>query len=253
MPPGGPGARLRCENPIRGPVMSLHRSFARMTPAWRRLGFPFARLVPSLSSAIGSSSDRPYALAELMGTIVSDGLRLPTIEMRELRFAADTPYETVFRDVPNLGRRVMPAAVARLLRPMLAGVVQVGTGRRAAGVFGVGAGMVAELGGKTGSGDNRYKTFIRGGGVTSSIPVSRTAAFVFYIGDRYFGVITASVTGKEAGGFHFTSTLTGITIPRSGARRPWRPVTAPPPAPGSYGDGWLPCARDPLGRRGSGP
>src|SRR5205823_4430861 len=42
-------------------------AFARMTPAWRRLGFPFERLVPSYATAIGSSSDRPAALAELMG------------------------------------------------------------------------------------------------------------------------------------------------------------------------------------------
>jgi hypothetical protein len=37
--------------------------------------------------------------------------------------------------------------------------------------------------------------------------VSRTAAFVFYIGDRYFGIITASVAGKAAGQYQFTSAL----------------------------------------------
>jgi len=63
------------------------------------------------------------------------------------------------------------------------------------------------VGGKTGSGDNRFKTFARGGGVISARPVSRTAAFVFYLGDRHFGVITASVNGETAGRFHFTSSL----------------------------------------------
>ena len=101
----------------------------------------------------------------------------------------------------------MSVTAARSLRPVLVGVVTQGTARRAAGAFVDPAGRVTELGGKTGSGDNRYKTFARGGGMISSRPTSRTAAFVFYIGDRYFGVITASVAGKEAGSYDFTSTL----------------------------------------------
>lgn len=43
--------------------------------------------------------------------------------------------------------------------------------------------------------------------MTSSRPVSRTATFAFFIGDRHFGVITASVSGRRAGNFHFTSVL----------------------------------------------
>ena len=42
--------------------LEIHRS-------WKRLGYPFDMFVPSLASAIGSSADRPGALAELMGTI----------------------------------------------------------------------------------------------------------------------------------------------------------------------------------------
>src|SRR4029077_4656737 len=34
-------------------------AFARMTPYWQRLGFPFKTMVPSYATAIGSSSDRP--------------------------------------------------------------------------------------------------------------------------------------------------------------------------------------------------
>ncbi len=182
-------------------------AFARMTPAWRRLGFPFASLVPSLATAIGSSSDRPAALAELMGIIVNDGVRLPTVTVRDMRFAAGTPYETVFERVPETGERVMPSAAARILRQVLAGVVKEGTARRAADAFVHTRGAAIEVGGKTGSGDNRYKSFARGGGVTSSRPISRTAAFAFYIGDRHFGILTASVIGKEAGSYGFTSSL----------------------------------------------
>jgi membrane peptidoglycan carboxypeptidase len=182
-------------------------AFARMTPAWRRLGFPFERLVPSLATAIGSSSDRPKALADLMGTILNDGVRLPMVDVRALRFAAGTPYETVFGRRPAPGERVMPASVAQVLRPVLAGVVTEGTARRAAGAFAGGRGAPIPLGGKTGSGDNHFKTFGRGGGVIAARPVSRTAAFVFYIGDRYFGVITASVSGERSASFGFTSSL----------------------------------------------
>ena len=38
--------------------------------------------------------------------------------------------------------------------------------------------------------------------------VNRTATFVFYLGDRYFGTLTALVPGEQAGQFVFTSSLT---------------------------------------------
>jgi hypothetical protein len=37
--------------------------------------------------------------------------------------------------------------------------------------------------------------------------VNRTAAFTFYVGDRYFGVLTASVQGPRALHYTFTSSL----------------------------------------------
>jgi hypothetical protein len=182
-------------------------AFARMTPAWRRLGFPFERLVPSYGTAIGSSSDRPVALAELMGIIVNDGVRRPTRLITHLRFAPGTPYHTAFAPSPAGGERVLAPPVARALREVLAGVVETGTARRVKGVFvGTDGGPLA-VGGKTGSGDNRFDTFARGGQLKSSRSVSRTSAFVFYIGDRYFGVLTASVTGPSAGSYQFTSAL----------------------------------------------
>ena len=38
-------------------------------------------------------------------------------------------------------------------------------------------------------------------------PVDRTATFVFFLGDRYYGTVTAYVSGKEAGRYHFSSAL----------------------------------------------
>src|SRR4029434_5120332 len=91
------------------------------------------------------------------------------------------------------------------------------------------------VGGKTGSGDNRIETFNRWGNVTSSRATNRTAAFVFYIGNRYFGVITAYVQGREAEHYHFTSalpvTLLKLLAPTIIAKLD-NNVVPPPPAPG---------------------
>jgi membrane peptidoglycan carboxypeptidase len=182
-------------------------AFARMTPYWQKLGFPFDRLVPSLATALGSSSDRPAALAELMGIILNDGVRRPTYEIKDMTFASGTPYQTLFGVKPVEGKRVMDPAVARSLREVLAQVVERGTARRAAGAFVGPDGGPLIAGGKTGSGDNRFETFARGGAKTSSTPTNRTATFVFYIGHRYFGVITAYVEGLQSGEYGFTSAL----------------------------------------------
>lgn len=58
---------------------------------WKRVGYPFDHLVPSLATAIGSSGDRPAALSELVGIIQNDGVRLPTLRIDTLHFAANTP------------------------------------------------------------------------------------------------------------------------------------------------------------------
>lgn len=182
-------------------------AFARITSAWRRLGFPFERLVPSYATAIGSSSDRPAALAELMGIIVNDGVRRSTVVVRRLGFGAGTPYHTVLEALSSHGERVMAAPVARALRSVVIDTVERGTASRVRGAFVGRDGSSVIVGGKTGSGDNRFETFGRDGQLIASRAVSRTSAFVFYIGDRYFGVITASVAGRPAGDYHFTSAL----------------------------------------------
>jgi membrane peptidoglycan carboxypeptidase len=187
-------------------------AFARILPYWQRLGFPFKTMVPSYASAIGVSSDRPVALAELVGIVVNDGVRRPAISLGKIHFARATPYETVFERNPVKGEQVLVPEVARTVRKVMAEVVEQGTARRLQGVYRLANGTQLTVG-KTGSGDNRFETFNRYGGVTSSRPTNRTAAFVFYIGDRYFGVITAYVQGREAGDYHFTSALP-VTILR---------------------------------------
>ena len=75
-------------------------AFVRIHEAWRRLGYPFESLVPSYATAIGSSADRPEALAELIGIILNDGVWQPSVRVERLHFAAATPYETVLRRDP---------------------------------------------------------------------------------------------------------------------------------------------------------
>lgn len=182
-------------------------AFERMTPYWRRLGFPFEKLVPSYATAIGSSADRPAALAELMGIIVNDGRLRPTYDISRLTFARGTPYETVFEPGASPGVRVIRPEIAHLVRGVLAQVVQSGTAYQLKGAFHDADGALIAVGGKTGSGDNRYETFARDGRLLSAHPVSRTGVFVFYLGRRWFGVITAAVAGPQSGHYTFTSSL----------------------------------------------
>jgi membrane peptidoglycan carboxypeptidase len=141
-----------------------------------------------------------------MGIILNGGVRLPTTAIERLRFAANTPYET------NLGpvvepERVMPVEVAQTLQRTLIGVVANGTARRINGVFTGADGHPLVVGGKTGTGDNRFERHASNGALISSKAVNRTATFVFYIGDRFFGTVTAYVDGEAADWFDFTSAM----------------------------------------------
>ncbi|QHE87565.1 transglycosylase domain-containing protein [Hydrogenophaga sp. BPS33] len=169
---------------------------------WARLGYPFGHLVPSLATALGSSGDRPAALAELMGIIVNGGVRLPTHRIADLRLASGTPWETALRPQGPTGEQVMAPEVARALRKALSEVVEAGTARRLAGSFRTRSGEDLSPGGKTGTGDNRVVVGGRGG-----TALNRTATFVFFLGPRHFGTITAYVVGPHAADHRFTSGL----------------------------------------------
>lgn len=182
-------------------------AFMEIHKSWQRLGYPFGALSPSYATALGSSGDRPAALAELMGILVNDGMRQPTLRIDALDLAVGTPFETHFALQPEMATRVLPAEVARAARRALAGVVDGGTGRRVNGVFTARDGTPLLVGGKTGTGDHRFETYGRGGVLLSSRVVSRSGTFVFFVGDRHFGTLTAYVQGPEAANYQFTSAL----------------------------------------------
>jgi membrane peptidoglycan carboxypeptidase len=187
-------------------ILLEEQAFDKILDDWRRQGYPFGRLVPSDGTAIGSSGDRPDALADLMGIIVNNGVRLPSVDIERLRFAAGTPYETDMVAAPK-PQRVLAPEVARTLQRALSSVVSHGTGRAVSGVYRTAGGALLPIGGKTGTGDNRYDHFGRGGRLISQTVVDRTATFMFYLGDRFYGTITAYVPGAAAAQYHFSSAL----------------------------------------------
>ena len=190
-------------------IMSLLEieAFQEVHRRWRRLGYPFSSLVPSYATAIGSSADRPAALAELMGVIANDGVKLPPITLTGLEFAAGTPYHTVLKRQRPPGERIFLPEIAAVVKAALAIVVEEGTARRLRGAFPLDDGSSLPIGGKTGTGDHRLEVYAANGTVLESKVMNRTGTFAFYMGSRFFGVMTVFVPGEAAKDYHFTSGL----------------------------------------------
>jgi membrane peptidoglycan carboxypeptidase len=193
-------------------------AFQGILRRWRRVGYPFANIVPSLGTAIGSSGDRPLALAELAGIVLNGGLRYPVVRVHALRFAQGTPYETHFTKRRAAPERVLSEEVAAAVRGAMIDVVENGTARRARGALVASGGTRLTMGGKTGTGDNRYRVFSRSGALVESRVVNRTSTLVFFAGDRYFGVVVAYVPGESAGSYNFTSALPAQVLKVLGPR-----------------------------------
>jgi membrane peptidoglycan carboxypeptidase len=208
-------------------------AFDALLADWKKLGYPFDNLTPSYATAIGSSGDRPAALAELMGILVNDGVRLPMVSVTGLHFARDTPYETRFAPDPPRGERLLPAEVTRIVRRALGLVVDGGTAGRLKGTLKDANGVPIPIGGKTGTGDHRFEHYDRAGRLIESRVVNRTGTFVFYLGDRYFGTLTALVPGPQAAQYEYTSALTAqilkTLLPQ--LKPVLFPATTPPPVP----------------------
>jgi membrane peptidoglycan carboxypeptidase len=193
-----PGSTFEQNRRIR--ILLEQSAFRLIWQDWRRQGYPFDQLTPSLGTAIGASGDRPDALATLIGIIINNGIRQPTVDIDRLNFADGTPYQTDFVPQP-VPQRVLNPLVAQTVKQALIGVVTNGTATAVRG------GYPLLIGGKTGTGDNRYHIYGRGGYLKGERVVDRTATFAFFLGDRFFGTVTAYVQGPRAIGFDFSSTL----------------------------------------------
>ena len=106
-----------------------------------------------------------------------------------------------------MGERLLPAEVTRTVRKALGLVVNGGTAGRLQGALKDAAGKDVLIGGKTGTGDHRFERYGANGQLLESRVVNRTATFVFYLGDHYFGTLTALVPGPQAGQYEYTSSL----------------------------------------------
>ncbi len=192
---------------IRIRTLTEQAAFQEIHKAWKRQGYPFDSLVPSYATTIGVSGDTPAALADLMGILVNNGVRNPTIKIERLHFGENTPTETVMARQTTAWERVIAPEIAALVRQQLIGVVENGTGRRTHGGIAMPGGWIIPVGGKTGTGDNRLESFSASGRVIGDRAVSRTATFVFMIGDRFYGTVLAYVPGPKAASYKFTSAL----------------------------------------------
>ena len=181
--------------------------FLEIHRQWARMGYPFDSLVPSYATSLGASADRPAALAELMGILVNDGVRKPSTRIQSLHFAAATPYETLLQFKPGKGEQVLAPEVAQAVRGAMRLVVEDGTARRLKQTFVRPDGSSMPVGGKTGTGDQRFDTYGAGGRLIKSRVVNRSATFVFNIDERFFGTLIAYVPGAQAAAYDFTSGL----------------------------------------------
>lgn len=182
--------------------------FLEIHRQWKKMGYPFDSLVPSYATALGASADRPAALAEMMGIIVNGGVRKASQRIASLHFASGTPYETMLkRSKSGVHEQVLAPEVARAVADVIREVVSDGTARRVKNAFVKADGSIIPVGGKTGTGDQRFDVYGGGGRLIESRFVNRSATFVFNIGERFFGSMTAYVHGPQAKNYDFTSAL----------------------------------------------
>jgi len=192
----------RAQN-IRIRMILEHDAFAEVHKHWRSLGYPFDKVVPSFATALGTSADRPDAIAELVGIILNEGVIYDKSRISAVHFARGTPYETRMVHKPSEGDRVMTIETAAVLRDALLKVVDSGTARRLERI----AKRDWQIGGKTGTGDHKLVTVDKRGRRTNEVAVSRSATFAFFLEERFFGTMTAFVQGETSGDYTFTSSL----------------------------------------------
>ena len=168
-----------------------------VTPAWQKLGYPF-KVSPSYAVVLGSSGDTPMSLIELAGTLLNDGLHEKNISSIErIILAPGSEFETPFK-IEYQQERIIPRAIAIVVRKAMAGVLQKGTA-----VFASRHPLmryVQSAGAKTGTGDNRY----------NQKPINRSAAVLSVLDSgegkaKYAICITMSVTEGDIERYNFTS------------------------------------------------
>ncbi|QGZ63987.1 transglycosylase domain-containing protein [Paraburkholderia acidisoli] len=208
------------------------RAYDAIGKSWRALGYPFDSITPSYGAAIGASGDRPAALAQLIGLISSHGEKLPTHSFESLDFARGTPYETRFVHADTPPQALISPEISQVVRELLTSVVEGGTAKRLADGMTFPDGKTLPVYGKTGTGDQRFNVYAPGARLIESRKVNRSATFVFVIGDRFYGTLTAWVHEPYAARYSFTSALS-VQLLKSLAPVLQPLLEAKPAAPGA--------------------
>jgi membrane peptidoglycan carboxypeptidase len=183
------------------------QAYEAIGKSWRALGYPFDHITPSYGAAIGASGDRPAALAQLIGLVASNGEKVPTHSFESLDFARGTPYETRFVHAAATPQPLISPEISQVVRELLTSVVQGGTAKRLADGMTFPDGKTLDVYGKTGTGDQRFNVYAPGARLIESRKVNRSATFVFVIGNRFYGTLTAWVHEPYAARYSFTSAL----------------------------------------------
>lgn len=101
-----------------------------------------------------------------------EGPELPTVDVEHVQFAVDTPYEPDVAIKPPGPKRVFAPEVAATVRRAPMAVVAEGTGARLRGAYRAADRRPLAVGGKTGTGDNRFESFGAGRGIATMSPVA---------------------------------------------------------------------------------
>ncbi len=176
-------------------------AFHHIHKKWRNVGYSFPKLVPSYATAIGSSGDKPISLARLVGIIINNGNMCKERKFEYIHFGKNTPYESLLKF--NGGcKNVIDQRVADVVKNAMLGVVNNGTARKIKSAY-----KEFSVGGKTGTGDNKYKIYNKKWKLKGKSVKNRTGTFVFFINSKWFGVLTTYVNGENASKYKFTSSL----------------------------------------------
>ncbi|RAL23791.1 hypothetical protein DL240_06455 [Lujinxingia litoralis] len=178
------------------------RVFELLREQWALAGYPFERLTPSLATALGSSGDRPAALARLVAAVRAGGV-VPELRMIEsARLYEQTPYETWFRAAGGPAQRAFSPEVARAVEALLIRVAERGTGHASEGPWSV-DGERWEVGGKTGTSEHLLHIRDRAGRVIERRPMARSGTWVFFAGPCLIGSVVIFEQGASAAEHHF--------------------------------------------------
>ena len=80
--------------------------------------------------------------------------------------------------------------------------------------------------GKTGTGDHRTKVCDVAGRLVRERVVNRTATIVFFIGDRFYGTVSAYVPGEDAASFSLVLPRSPLPVPAGGTAEAAGPAVA---------------------------